>query len=102
MKEIFKKVEKVVTNKVSPINAEEARLLVYTGKLDPLEKRLSRFIEQCNLHLVNRAKLGKQYTTIEIPKDLIISKSNIVKVYKDRGFKIHEIPDLNNIILLYW
>lgn len=85
--------------KEEPITAEQANLLALTGKIESLDKRISNFISDINEIIINRARQGKTFCTLEIPIDLNSDINNVIENLKKRNFKI-EI--FNQILLIFW
>lgn len=85
--------------KEEPITAEQANLLAHTGKIESLDKRISNFILEINEIIINRAKQGKTFCTLEIPLDLNSNINNVIENLKKRNFKIE---NFNQVLLIFW
>ena len=85
--------------KEEPITAEQANLLALTGKIESLDKRISNFISDINEIIINRARQGKTFCTLEIPIDLNSNINNVIENLEKRNFKT-EI--FNQILIILW
>lgn len=85
--------------KEEPITAEQANLLALTGKIESLDKRISNFISDINEIIINRARQGKTFCTLEIPIDLNFNINNVIENLEKRNFKIE---NFNQVLLIFW
>ena len=66
---------------------------------ESLDKRISNFISDINEIIINRARQGKTFCTLEIPLDLNLNINTIIENLEKRNFKI-EI--FNQVLLIFW
>ena len=78
---------------------EEKEYLTLVAKQLLDFQKISNFISDINEIIINRARQGKTFCTLEIPLDLNSNINNVIENLEKRNFKIE---NFNQVLLIFW
>lgn len=101
--DIKNKIKEVIKDNSTPITAEKARMIAFTGCIITPEQRFKNFLSEINKNIECKTRCSAFYQMVEIPEDLMSERKTILESFTERGFTIYEVTPANKeIFIIGW
>lgn len=101
--EIIRKIKETVNPVKEPITYNMAKTIKAVGKPATLEQRMTAFYKEIDERISQTAQNGEDLIVVYIDSDILSLRDELIKTYKDRGFKLYELTPINNkLFIISW